>query len=240
MPMVISFSLSIKLWDFMIQWGGCQSMEIYPLGHASFKIKGKAAVVVTDPYDSSMVGLKFPKVESVDIVTVSHQHQDHNATANISGSPFVISGPGEYEVKGVTVVGTQTFHDSSAGSERGRNTVYTITMDALRLCHLGDLGHKLSDEQLAKVGDVDILFIPTGGFYTISAKTAAEVVAQLAPLVVIPMHYKRNGLSADFSALEPVENFLKEMGAEGVQPQPKLVISKDKLPETTTVVVLEN
>lgn len=215
-------------------------MEIYPLGHASFRLKGRTATVVTDPYDPAMVGLKFPKLESVDVVTVSHDHNDHNATAGLPNSPFIVAGPGEYEIKEVTIIGVPSFHDDKEGRERGANTVYKITVDEINICHLGDLGHKLSDEQLSRIGDVDVLLIPVGGFYTIDSKTAAQVVAQLEPLIVVPMHYQRPGVNPELAAkLEPVADFLAEMGAEGVTPQPKLVVSKDKLPETTTVVVLE-
>lgn len=215
-------------------------MEIYPLGHSSFRIKGKTATVVTDPYDSAKVGLKFPKLDGADIVTVSHDHGDHNATGNVDGAPFIISGPGEYEIKGVTVVGVSSFHDDQNGAERGANTIYKITIDDIRVCHLGDLGHKLSDDQLTKIGDVDVLLIPVGGVYTIDAKKAAEVVAQLEPLVVVPIHYKRiNDPSLTAGKVGPVSDFLAEMGAEGIAPIPKLSTSKEKLPETTTIVVLE-
>lgn len=199
-------------------------MEIYPLGHSSFRIKGKTVTVVMDPY---------LKQSDADIVTISHDHQDHNVLDKISGTPFVVNGPGEYEIKGVTVVGVATFHDDQNGGERGANTAYKINIDGINVCHLGDLGHKLSDEQLDQIGDVDILLIPVGGKFTIDAKMAAQVVTQIEPLVVIPMHY---GGKLD---LEPKEHFLSEMGTEGIMVQPKLVISKDKLPETTTVVVLE-
>lgn len=216
------------------------SMDIYPLGHASFKIKGKAAVLLTDPFDPAMVGLKFPKSEEIDIVTVSHDHPDHNFDAGISGEPFVVHGPGEYEVKGVTIIGVPTYHDGSKGEERGTNTVYKFVIDGVNFCHLGDLGHKLTDSQVEAIGDVDILFVPVGGKYTIDAKTAAEVVAQIEPYVVIPMHYQRTGLDPKtFAELEDVSKFLKEMGAESVEKISKYVTSKDKLPENTTVVVLE-
>jgi len=215
-------------------------MEIYPLGHSSFRIKGKSATVVFDPYDNSSTGLKMPKVETADVVMVSHDHPDHNSVHSIPGSPFTVIGPGEYEINGVTVVGVPTFHDDKNGEERGLNCVYKITIDDVNICHLGDLGHKLSDEQISQIGNVDILFIPVGGHYTIDSKTASQVVAQLEPVIVIPMHYQRTGLDAKLAeVLEPVTAFTKEMGVEGLVPQPKLVISKDKLPETTTVIVLE-
>ncbi|MCL4389810.1 MAG: MBL fold metallo-hydrolase [Patescibacteria group bacterium] len=211
-------------------------MEIYPLGHSSFKIKGKNTTIITDPYDPAMVGHKFPKTEA-DIMTVSHHHGDHDHVGDFAG--FIVDGPGEYEVGGVTIFGVATFHDDKNGAERGVNMVYNLVIDGVKVCHLGDLGHKLTDAQLEKIGNVDVLLIPVGGFYTIDAKTAAAVVAQLEPRIVIPMHYLPAGKPVKLDKLAPVTDFLKEMGAETVQPQSKLVTSKDKLPETTTVVVLK-
>lgn len=214
-------------------------MDIYPLGHSSFRIKGKAASVVTDPFDSAMVGLKFPKVEAIDMVTVSHDHKDHNNTDSVGGTPFVILGPGEYEVAGVTVLGFPSYHDDKKGEERGRNTIYKMTIDGIRVVHLGDLGHKLSEDVIDKLGDVDILFIPVGGQYTIDAATAVEVVSQIEPLVVVPMHYKREGMHKDFSEVDGVEKFLKLMGTEAAEKVNKYSVTRDRLPENTTVVVLE-
>ncbi len=215
-------------------------MDIYPLGHSSFRIKGKNATVVTDPFDSAMVGIKFPKVEEADIVTVSHGHPDHNFVEAVGGTPFVVNGPGEYEVKGVTIVGLATYHDTKKGEERGKNVVYKFTVDGINCCHLGDLGHKLTDSQVEDLGDVDILFVPVGGTYTINAEMAAEVVAQVEPSVVVPMHYQRTGLDPKtFSELEDVSKFLKVMGAESAEKVAKYSTSKDKLPENTTVVVIE-
>lgn len=212
-------------------------MEIRYLGHASFRIKGKKAILVTDPYDS-YIGFKMPKV-SADIITVSHDHQDHNNVAAVGKTvrrePFVISGPGEYEILGVSVFGIASFHDDSGGKERGKNTIYVINIDGMRLVHLGDLGHKLDDQQLEEVNGADILFIPVGSVYTIGSKMAVEVIGQIQPKIIIPMHYKVPGLTLD---LVPVDEFLKEMGVE-VKPVPRLVISKDKLPEEREVVVLK-
>jgi len=209
-------------------------MEIIHLGHASFKIKGKTTSLLTDPFSPSMTGLKFPKVEA-DIVTISHNHEDHNQASLVGGNPQVFSGPGEYETKGVKILGVATFHDSSAGSERGKNTVYQIKMDGLTLIHLGDLGHPLTAEEVEALNGVDILMVPVGGIYTLDGKGAAQVVAQLEPKIVIPMHYGAPGLRFN---LDSVDKFLKEMGKEMVTPQPKLVISKDKLPEEMGIVIL--
>ena len=211
------------------------NMEIIYLGHSAFKLKGKQKNVVTDPYDEK-VG-KFPKDIEADIVTVSHNHFDHNAVTKVKGDPFVINGPGEYEVGGVSVVGVATFHDDQNGALRGKNTVYVIEIDGLRIAHLGDLGHKLSDDNLEEMGAIDVVLIPVGGYYTIDAKVAKEVVGQIDPWVVVPMHYHTEGMGVD--EIVGVEEFLKEMGKTGITAIPKLVISADKLPEEMQVVVLE-
>ena len=208
-------------------------MDISWLGHSSFRIKGKYATLVTDPYAAS-TGLKFPKTDC-DIVTISHGHQDHNDLSKIGGEPKVVSGPGEYEIKEVSIFGIQTFHDDSLGKERGRNTVYSITMDGLHLCHLGDLGHKLTQDQLGEIGQVDILFTPVGGVYTIDAEAAVGAVSAIEPKIIIPMHYKVPGLAYD---LETVEAFVKEIGMEPTKVE-KYNVNSDKLPEERQLVILE-
>lgn len=213
-------------------------MDIYSLGHSSFKIKGKTATIVTDPFDQGMVGIRFPKTEA-DIVTVSHDHKDHNAVINVEGSPYVIKGPGEFEIKGIHFVGVSVFHDDKQGVERGRNVMYQMIVDGVTIVHLGDLGHKLTSEQAKEIGTCDILFIPVGGAWTISADVASEVAAQFEPKIIIPMHYKKQGQNPDLDVLDGVDKFLKEMGKEEVAPISKLSITKDKLPEDTQVVVLE-
>lgn len=212
-------------------------MEIIFLGHASFRIKGKKVALVTDPFDPS-VGFAFPKV-TADIVTVSHDHQDHAARDKIEGRPFVISAPGEYEVKETFILGVSTFHDASSGSQRGTNTVFVFEIDGLRICHLGDLGHKLTDKQLEEIGSVDILMIPTGGFYTIGPEQGVEVISQIQPRVAIPMHYRTERHEPQvFEKLATVEDFLKATGDEAKR-LPKLTVSKDSLPEEQEIVVLE-
>jgi len=217
-------------------------MEIQYLGHSCFRIKGKKAILVTDPHDHPRMGFKMPNV-SADIVTVSHEHQDHNNVAAVTGTtrrkePFVVSGPGEYEVSGVFVFGASSFHDEEGGAKRGENTIYVINMDNMRLVHLGDLGHKLTDEQLEEVNGADILFIPVGGTYTINPKKAIEVIGQIQPKIVIPMHYKTADLDPAFGLGITVDDFLKEIGVEA-KPVKKLTISRDKLPEEREVVVLK-
>ena len=210
-------------------------MDIYFFGQAMFKLKGKTASVFIDPYKSEFTGLKLPKDLSANLALSTHNHDDHNNLEVISDTALKISGPGEYEVNGVSVIGVSTFHDKEQGSQRGRNTVYNISIDGLNVVHLGDLGDKLNEEQIEEIGVCDILLVPVGSVYTIDAKIASDVVSQLEPKIVIPMHYAMPGLKFE---LEPVENFLKEMGFENVEPQPKLSITKDKLPDELQVVVL--
>jgi len=215
-------------------------MEINYLGHAAFRIRGKSTTVVTDPYAPEHVGLKFPKHIAADIVTVSHDHPDHNAIHQIEGAAYVVNGPGEYEIKGVGIIGLSTFHDEEKGAKRGKNTIYRIEMDGLSIVHLGDLGHTLSVAEVDSLGGVDILMIPVGGLYTIDPAAAVAVINEIEPSIVLPMHYGRTELPAKaFGNLATREAFLKEIGTENVVPQPKLTITKDKLPEQMQVVILE-
>ena len=209
------------------------------MGHSCFRFKGKQVILVTDPYDPS-IGFKLRKV-TAEIVTISHNHYDHNNTSAVLGTPqrkkpFVIAGPGEYEIADVFILGLVSFHDRSRGKERGKNTIYIIKMDDIRLVHLGDLGVELNDKQLEEINGADILFVPVGGTYTLNAKEAAAVVAQVEPKIVIPMHYRLPGLKID---LAPVDEFLTEMGIQGLKRVPKLIISKEKLPEERETVVLD-
>lgn len=209
-------------------------MNIDWLGHSSYRLKGKNAILVTDPFDPDSTGLNFPKVKA-DIVTISHKHKDHNAPENVLGDPKILDTPGEYEIRGVTIFGIPTFHDDKNGQERGQNTVFSIHMDNINLCHLGDLGHELSEEQLEQVGTVDILFVPVGGVYTIDAVLASELVANIDPKIVIPMHYKVPQLSYNLSG---VEQFVKELGIEPNYAK-TYTVTLDTLPDDRELVILE-
>jgi L-ascorbate metabolism protein UlaG (beta-lactamase superfamily) len=212
-------------------------MEITYLGHSSFRLRGKTATLVTDPFDSKKVGLKFPKVKA-DIVTVSHDHGDHNDVKAVGDIKRVVDGPGEYEISGVSIIGIPTYHDDKKGEERGKNNVYVIEMDGLRLAHLGDLGHKLSEKTLGKMGDLDILMVPVGGFYTIDAKQAAETVRSIEPSITLPMHFKAKGMAASFDKIATVDSFLTESGLP-VEKAKKLSIKRSDIGEEMKVVVLE-
>jgi L-ascorbate metabolism protein UlaG (beta-lactamase superfamily) len=210
-------------------------MDITWFGQSCFRLKGKTTTLVIDPFSPEAIGVKLPKDISAPLVLSSHSHPDHNSFEQVKETLLIATGPGEYEYGGVMVTGVKTFHDDQNGAERGTNTVYHILIDGINIVHLGDLGHLLTEEQVSEIGSCDIVMIPVGGLFTIDAGLAAKVVAQLEARIVIPMHYKIEGLKFD---LAPVEEFLKEMGAESVEPLPKLTITRDKLPDETQVVVL--
>jgi L-ascorbate metabolism protein UlaG (beta-lactamase superfamily) len=189
-------------------------MEITWLGHSCFKLKGKQSTVITDPF-SPAIGYTLGKV-TADIVTVSHPHPGHSYVQGVADEPRILKSPGEYESGGVLSVGVHTFHDNEKGAQRGKNTVFVIDVDDVMICHLGDLGHVLTAEQVAEINGVDVLLIPVGGVSTIDAVQAAQVVRQL----------------------ETAERFLKEMGVKEAVPQPKLSVNKSSLPLTMQVVML--
>jgi L-ascorbate metabolism protein UlaG (beta-lactamase superfamily) len=213
-------------------------MFISYLGHACFKIQDKASAdgvtLVTDPFNKSL-GLKVPNFEA-DIATVSHGHDYHSNIDSLRGEPFIIDAPGEYEVKGVMVQGVESFHDDQKGIERGSNIAFRIEIDGISIAHLGDLGHVLSDEQLEQLGVIDILLIPVGGKDALDAKKAVEVINQIEPRIVIPMHYKLPETKVD---LDSVEKFIKELGVEAKYEE-KLKMNKKDLPqEGMDLVILE-
>jgi len=213
-------------------------MEIKYLGHSCFRIKGKDVIIVIDPV-SPETGFKLAKV-SADVVTVSHQHPDHNYLKIVTGTtvhpqPFVIDAPGEYEIGGAFIDGITSFHDNSKGGKRGKNIIFNYELEGITLCHLGDLGHELDSSQIDEIDDVDILFIPVGGNVTIDAETALKVVNQIEPKIIIPMHYKTAQTNIE---IQPVAEFLKLMGVENLTPVDKLNISVDQLPVDRQVVLL--
>ena len=210
-------------------------MEIYWLGHSCFRIKGSSSTLITDPYSPDL-GYSLGQPEA-DIVTVSHLHPGHSYVQGVINQPKLVSMPGEYEISGALVIGIPTFHDGEGGKQRGKNTVYLMDIDEISICHLGDLGHVLSAEQLEEIDNVNILLLPVGGVSTIDAPLAAEVVRQLEPKIVLPMHYKPE-VPRIKSELESVGRFLKEMGTGEVDPRPKLVVSKSNLPPSTQVFLL--
>ena len=204
------------------------------MGHSCFRIKGSHVAVVTDPFPPDL-GYSLGK-PTANIITVSHQHPSHSYIQGIIGEPKIIQGPGEYEISEVLIIGVATFHDAEGGRERGKNTVYLMEVDGIAICHLGDLGHVLTSVQLEEIGNVDVLLLPVGGVSTIDASMAANIIRQLEPKAVVPMHYKTPVINRQ---LDPVEKFLKEMGMEQIEPRPKLSLSKSNLPINTQVFLLD-
>ena len=176
--------------------------DVQFLGHACVRLRGREGIVICDPFSHS-IGLDIGK-PTAHIVTVSHDHADHNNVAAVRPMRekiFSVTSPGEYEVGGVLITGVRTYHDKVKGAERGFNTVFVIHMDEVTFCHLGDLGHELSQSQLEAIGDVDVLFVPVGGGETISPAEASNVIAQLEPRIVVPIHYAASQLwKADWEA----------------------------------------
>ena len=212
-------------------------MEIKWYGQSCFNVRSKDRILIFDPY-SKDIGLKLPKLKA-DIVLVSHQHHDHNNVDAVSNrnkkKPFVISFPGEYEISGVYILGISSFHDKSEGKERGLNTIYVANIKGIKLCHLGDLGTVLSNGDIEKIGDIDILFIPIGGKYTIDSEEAVEVINQIDPKIIIPMHYKIPGLNID---LDNLENFAKKVKISHSKGQEVFKIKKADLPTKEREIII--
>jgi len=211
-------------------------MNIRWLGHATFMISSDDGTrIITDPYTTGGK-LSYGEIqETADIVTVSHGHGDHNNTGAVRGNPTIVDQTGVTEVKGVKFQGVASAHDDAGGTQRGSNIIFCFEMDGMRVCHLGDLGHMLDDEQAAALGQIDILIIPVGGYYTIDAEVATRVVDKLVPKLVIPMHFKND--KCDFP-ITGVDEFLK--GKTNVT---RLEVSEaefhaEHLPTYTQIVVL--
>ncbi len=209
-------------------------MEIGWLGHSCFIIKGKERTIVTDPCHPDL-GYSSGEPEA-DIVTLSHFHPGHSYIEGIANNPKQIKGPGEYELGGIFVTGIASFHDNEKGRIKGKNTIYIIEIDGMTLCHLGDLGHRLTPELIEEIGAIDILFLPVGEASTISIDIAVEIMGQLNPPMVIPMHYKTDAVVVN---LQTVDRFLNKMGVREPEVKAKLSITKSSLPTNTQVVLLD-
>jgi L-ascorbate metabolism protein UlaG (beta-lactamase superfamily) len=216
--------------------------DISYLGHGCFRLKGREGTVICDPFDRS-TGLDMGR-PTAHIVTVSHSHPAHNHTQVIRAlgdrdSVFVIDGPGEYEVRGVLITGVRTRHNHSAAA-RPFNTVYVIHLDDVVFCHLGSLGHELTQSQLEEIGNVDVLFIPVGGGATIGPADASNVITQIDPRMVVPMQYAQPGLTVE-QPPEPLDKFVHEVGLQDAAPQEKVTVTQASLPaedDHTRIVVM--
>ena len=215
-------------------------MDIFWHGQSCFEIRipsnqAEKKIIVIDPLSES-AGLKLPSLVA-DILLVSHNGSSHNDIKTIKGEPFLIDGPGEYEIGGVFVRGIPSIYDSSAGKESKKITIYNIETKGIKLCHLGDLSQKeLDSKQLETIGEVDILMVPIGGGEIMDSKTAQKVVNQIEPKIIILMCYNLPKLK---TTLDEVGVFLKIMGQEEIEPQVSLKIKKQGLPTETRIVVLK-
>jgi L-ascorbate metabolism protein UlaG (beta-lactamase superfamily) len=215
-------------------------MKVKWLGHSAFLLTSDEGVkVLTDPYRSGSfdgaVGYG-PIGERADIVTVSHKHEDHYCLEGLPEGYSCITSTGEHEAAGIKITGIESYHDTSHGKERGANTIFVIEMDDMRVCHLGDLGHTLSDTEAAAIGKVDVLFLPVGGFYTIGPREALEVMKALSPAITIPMHFKTEALGFP---IKPVEDFLSLVGDHEEAGATEIEISKSDL-DRKRVIVLDH
>ena len=208
-------------------------MDIQWFGHACFRIREKGVTVVTDPHPEEL-GYARPRVRA-DVVTVSHVHAGHSSVKGFRGSPRVLDSAGEYEIGGVFITGVPTFHDAQGGQERGRNIAFRFDFDGLTVCHLGDLGHVLAQNQVEALDGVNVLLIPVGGISTITPDQAAEVISLIEPNIVIPMHYKTEAASR---RLASVSGFLKVMGAGDIEPQASLQVKGSVLAQDTHVILM--
>lgn len=216
-------------------------MNIEYYGHSCFKITAKPAgrgqeevTIFIDPFDKK-VGLRPPQGQA-DLVLVSHHHFDHDNVSALKGEPVVFDIPGEYSIKGVNIIGLQTFHDNKEGAERGLNTIFLLEAEDLKICHLGDLGCDLTEKQIEELGEVDVLMIPVGGKYTIDAKKAEEIAKSIEPSIVIPMHYKMKDSTVTDIADEKA--FCDEIGSCPKEKTSKLNLKKKDLEGKNMEVVI--
>lgn len=207
-------------------------MKIKWYGHSCFRISESGQAAVTDPFPTD-IGYHRPRTRA-DIVTVSHPHPNHNDLTGFKEDPFVIDGPGEYEISGIFVNGIRTYHDKKKGAERGYNTVYVFRFGDTAICHLGDLGHIPNQSQVDEIGEVDVLLTPVGGAGALNASMAAEVISLIEPGLVIPMHYATDVYE---DGLDPVEPFLKAMGVKDVAVEDDLTL-RSTPSEDTEVILL--
>ena len=209
-------------------------MKIRWFGHACFLLESQDGTkIVTDPFDGS-VGYKIPMVEA-DIVTVSHDHYDHNYVEGVQGDPEIMRSPGEYTIGGISIKGVPSFHDEVKGAKRGPNIIYTFNIDGIKVCHVGDLGHLLSKSQLEEIGEIDVLMIPVGGTFTLDAEGAVASIEQFSPKITIPMHFKTPAVSMP---IDPVDIFLEKMGQGEYLDSDTIEITTEDLGEEHRIIVL--
>ncbi|MFC1865751.1 MBL fold metallo-hydrolase [Chloroflexota bacterium] len=212
-------------------------MKIKWLGHSSFLITSEDGMkIITDPFSIEVAMSYAPINETADIVTISHNHKDHNNEGVVSGNPQSIKGEGTKRIKGIDFRGIDSHHDAEGGNLRGSNVIFCFCVDGINICHLGDLGHVLNPKQIPDIGLVDILLIPVGGYYTIDHKQATAISQTLKPRIIIPMHYKNS--KCNYPITE-VEEFLRDKNNVRRFDLNEVDYKKSELPETTEIVILQ-
>lgn len=207
-------------------------MDITWLGHSCFRLRSDELVVVTDPYPLTL-GLR-PDPRPATVVTVSGTHPNHSNWEEVAGEPKVFAAPGEYEYSGIAVRGVMTPLAPDNPREH-RNVAYTIEIDGVNICHLGDVALPLTTWQVDELAPVDVLLIPTGGGCTLDLDQVLQIMQDLDPKIVVPMH---NGTPGVGVSLQPVDVFLRRMGLSEVQAQPRLIATASNLPADMKVVLL--
>ncbi|HDO19735.1 MAG TPA: Zn-dependent hydrolase [Thermoplasmatales archaeon] len=196
-------------------------------GHACFEITDDITIV-TDPHDGKSIGIPAPSVKG-DVILVSHDHYDHNSTRTVEkDDSVVVRDVGRKDVKGVTIEGIESYHDEVKGAKRGKNVIFKFVVDGVTFCHLGDLGHEPDDELMSKLEGIDVLFIPVGGTFTIDADKAWRIANRINPKIVIPMHYKIQGLSLPIAS---VDEFLAKNKFKVIHVGNEIDIEKEELPK---------
>ncbi len=210
-------------------------MKIKYLAHAAFLITSDSGFkIITDPYTAGG-GIKHGEIkETADVVTISHEHGDHNNAGVIKGNPQVLREAGM--VRGIKFKAVPAAHDNQGGKQRGKNIIFCFEVDGVKVCHCGDLGHELNAEQVKATGAVDVLMIPVGGFFTIDAKTATRVGEQLKPKVIIPMHFKTEKL--DFP-IAGADEFTRGQGNVTHVNGSEIELKAGNLPAATQIMVLK-
>lgn len=208
-------------------------MELTYLGHSTFRVRGRDVTIVTDPHPPEL-GAPMGK-PSANIVTISHDSPNHSYVAGVGGNPRVVTGPGEYELADILIAGVATSMEPRVGPT---NTAYVFRLEDLNVCHLGDIRDKLTDKQIEEIGSIDVLLIPVGKGGAIGPTQATAVITQLEPSVVVPMHYRVDGVNVP--GLDTVDPFCKEVGLKDYVPESKLSITKGSLTKEVRIVVLEN
>ncbi|MQF69712.1 MBL fold metallo-hydrolase [SAR202 cluster bacterium AD-804-J14_MRT_500m] len=207
-------------------------MEITWLAHSCFRLRIGDVTVITDPFPQQ-IGTKIGKIEP-NIVTISNDHPNHSTTEGIPDGYKIVNGPGEYAISSIYIRGLLTSQSGGENPEP-KNTAYLFEMDSVHLCHLGDLSSGLSDAQVEELTPVDVLFIPVGGRCTIPISKVSEIIRDLGPRLIIPMHYSTPGINVDLEKLDP---FLKELSAKAGDPQPRINVTATNLPMEPTVTLL--